>query len=137
MRAVQPEIVDVIERRARANERPDDVRVAQVGGRDQGGTVVAARDVPRARSQRERDLESRAVVRDRGDRDDVVAVVLQGVRVRARRHERAHGAVMAPVRRDVQRRAPVRVPQVGPLPPSGQRFDGRASPREAAAKSPV
>ena len=45
------EVVDVVQRRPRADQRPDDLRVPQVRGGDQRGTVVAAGDVFRARAQ--------------------------------------------------------------------------------------
>ncbi len=47
------EVVDVVERRAGVDQDPDHVHMAEMRRGDEGGAVVGARDVARARAERE------------------------------------------------------------------------------------
>jgi hypothetical protein len=102
----------VIERRAGRGQNPDHFGVPQVRGGDERGAVIAAGDVLRARAELERELERRNVVRDGRDRDDVVAVGLERVRIGTRGDAAPASPRAGAEGRNVQRRAPTTVAQV-------------------------
>jgi len=106
------QIVDVIERRSCANQFADDFHVTEVRRGDERRAVVRARDVLRTPSQLQRDLQCGEIVRHRRNGDDVVAIVLERVRIGTCIDEGAHRAALRCVGGDVERRAAVAVPRL-------------------------
>ncbi len=132
------EIVDVVERRLGDDERAHHLVVAEVRRGDQRRAVVAAGDVGGLAADRERDLERLDVVGDGGDGDDVVAVVLERVRIGARlararasrRACRANAATCSGVRPWPSR-------ALTSAPPAASLRIAAASPVAAAANRPL
>lgn len=97
----------MIQRSAGGDERAHDVLVAEVRSGDERGAIIATRRVAWTCAQGQSLLQSGDIVCHGRNGDDVVAVVIQCVRIRTRVNKRLHGAMLRSKRRDVQRRAPV------------------------------
>lgn len=117
------EIVDMIERRFRRDQRALDFIVTEMRGSDERGAVIGAGDVRRLAAACKRGLEHRYVIGDRGDGDDVVLLCLQRVRVGAETHQGARGIRLAHEGGDMQRRARVAVARIDRRARLHQLFD--------------
>jgi hypothetical protein len=131
------QVVDVVERRAGADQLAHDRVVAEVRRGDQRRAVVAARHVGRAIAERERHLHRLDVVGDRRDRDRVVAVRVERVGVGARGDQRAHRVVPLRERGDVERVRPCASRASTFAPAAACERTAAASPACAAANKPV
>jgi len=88
------EVVDVIERCAAVDQSTDDFMVAQVGGRDEGRSLIGAGDQIGAVSEFNRERHHFGIVRDRGDGQHVVDPVLEPIHVGAGFGKRAKGIIV-------------------------------------------
>ena len=102
----------MIERRTGRDQGAHDLGVAEMHGRDQRRPVVWAGDVFWIAGSGQRQVEHRDVVVHRRDGHDVVALCIERVRIGATFEERLGSWVMAEMRRDMQRRAAMRIPHV-------------------------
>jgi hypothetical protein len=103
------EIVDMVERRAAADQLPDDVVMPEMRGRDERGAVIDAGDELGARAAGDQCLDHRGVVAHRRDRHGVVALVVEDGGIGARGEERPGCAAVTLEGGDVERRPPVAV----------------------------
>jgi hypothetical protein len=107
------EIVDVVERRAGADQLPHHAVMPEMRRRDQCRAVIDAGDELRARAVLEERLHHRRVVAHGGDRHGVVALAVEkGGIGSCVAQQRAGGVAMALEGRDVQGRAVVAVARV-------------------------
>ena len=120
----------MIERRAGRDQHAHHLGMAEMRRRDQRGAVIGAGDRLRVGAAGKRKLEHRDVVVHRRDGDDVVFLRVERVRIGAALEQRRCGRLMAEMRRDMQRRAAVRILGVRALPGRDQPFDpGRVALR--------
>jgi len=103
------EIVDMVERRAGADQLPDDAVMPEMRRSDQRGAVIDAGDERSARAAGDQRLDHRGVVAHRRDRHGVVALAVEEGGIGARGEERSGGGAMPLEDGDVERRPPVAV----------------------------
>ena len=120
MRAVQ---LDVVERCARINEDLDDAVMTKVGRCNERRAIIAAGDGSCIAAKLESEFDHAHVVFDGGDRNHIVAVVLQRVDVATAVNKDVHGVVVGTEGREVKRSSAGRIARVGVQPLGDQRAD--------------
>ena len=115
--------VDMIERRLGIDQRPDDLHMAEMRGRDQRRAIQRAGDLRALGAAVERDLEHLDIVLDRCDGQDVEALHVARIGIGAAARSSARRRVMLAVCGDEQRRAAVSILDVRFSPSADELLD--------------
>jgi aromatic ring-cleaving dioxygenase len=97
------EVVDVVERRAVLDQDPDDLVMAEMGRRNQGGAVIWAGRRLRVSAERQRHPHRFEIIGHSRDRHGVVALVVERSWIGPQPDQRAHRTALMGMSRDMQR----------------------------------